>query len=140
MGSVRLQGSALWFRGTFFPAPGIRIDEDSNVRLDFPKELQKRMDELLDGFSYLDPQDLRQRKKTRRHCLVVNYGMELQRRESPPGFRGMGNKLKEVDKQILSDSDNPLLVELQPVDSRALVQNCLEQKRRNSAPPSVRQF
>lgn len=34
--------------------------------------------------------------------------MELQRQESLPGFRGMGNKLKEVDKQILCDSDNPL--------------------------------
>lgn len=46
-----------------FPAPGIRIDEGSNIRLAFSKELQKRMDELVDGFLDLGPQDLRLRKK-----------------------------------------------------------------------------
>lgn len=46
-----------------FPAPGIRIDEDSNIRLAFSKELQKRMDVLVDGFLDLGPQDLRLRKK-----------------------------------------------------------------------------
>ena len=44
-------------------AAEIRVDEDSNIRLDFPKELQKCGDELVDSFLYLGPQDLRLRKK-----------------------------------------------------------------------------
>jgi hypothetical protein len=71
--------------GHFFPAPGIRIDEDANIRLDFPKELQKRMDKPVDGFPYLGPQDLRLRKKNADIALDVDYRMELQRRESPSG-------------------------------------------------------
>ena len=64
----------------------------------------------------------------------------MQRRESLPGCRGMGNKLKEVDKQILGDSDNPLLVEPKVADSPSLIESCLGHKRRNSAPTSMRQF
>lgn len=88
-----------------FPAPGTRIDEDSNIRLAFSKELPKRMDELVDGF--LDLGFETKEKIPADIAFDVDYRVELRRRESLPGFRGMGNKLKEVDKQILRDSDNP---------------------------------
>ena len=40
--------------GHFIPA-GIRIDQDCNVDHDFPKALQKPMEEYVDAFLYLGP-------------------------------------------------------------------------------------
>jgi hypothetical protein len=48
--------------GHFIP-PGTRIDQDCNVHDGFPKALQKPMEELVDAFLYLGPQDLRLREK-----------------------------------------------------------------------------
>jgi hypothetical protein len=64
--------------GHFIP-PGTRIDQDCNVHHDFPKALQKSVEELVDAFLYLGPQDLRLREKIPADiALDVTYRTELQ--------------------------------------------------------------
>ena len=48
--------------GRFLPPP-TRIDQDCNVHHEFSKTLQKPMEDLVDAFLYLGPQDLRLREK-----------------------------------------------------------------------------
>lgn len=46
-----------------FIPPGTRIDQDCNLHHDFQKALQKPIEELVDAFLYLGPQDLRLREQ-----------------------------------------------------------------------------
>jgi len=48
---------------SYFLPPPTRIDQDCNVHHEFPRTLQKPMEELVDAFLYLGPQDLRLREK-----------------------------------------------------------------------------
>jgi hypothetical protein len=47
------------------------MDQDCNVHHDFPNALQKPMEEFVDAFLYLGPQDLRLREKipAEGHCF-----------------------------------------------------------------------
>ena len=63
-----------------FIPPGTIIDHDCNVHHDFPKALQKPMEEFVDAFLYLGPQDLRLREKIPADiALDATYRAELQR-------------------------------------------------------------
>jgi hypothetical protein len=74
--------------GHFLPPPTL-IDEACNVHHDFPTELLKPMEDLVDAFLYIGPQDLRLRDQMPADiALDINYRLELQRRGSLPGFPG----------------------------------------------------
>jgi len=128
----------------FLPPPTL-IDKDCKVHNDFPTQLRKSMGQLVDALLYLGPQDLRLKAQFSADiALDVDYRMELQRRESLPGFPGATSAapkeiLKEVDQQIVNDAGNPLFAiprsktpnPADPELSRA-VQSCLDRKSNKS--------
>ena len=105
--------------GRFLPPP-IRIDQDCNVHREFPKVLQKRMEDLVDAFLYLGPQDLRLREKLPADiALDVNYRMELQKGGAMFGFPEAATETaKEFDQQIVNGAENPLFVIPKPPDPK----------------------
>jgi hypothetical protein len=128
--------------GHFIP-PGIRMDQDCNVHHDFPKALQKPMEEFVDAFLYLGPQDLRLREKIPADiALDVNYRTELQRGGAMIGFpNGPSETPKEFDAEFVNSAADPLFVIAKPKDpslpdpelSKA-VQTCLDMKGRSNTP------
>jgi hypothetical protein len=101
------------------------------------------MEDLVDAFLYLGPQDLRLREKLPADIgLDVNYRMELQKGGTMLGFPEAATETpKEFDQQIVNSAGTPLFVIPKPPDpklpdpelSRA-VQGCLDRKRRSSPP------
>ncbi len=126
----------------FLPTP-TRIDQDCNVHHEFPKPLQRPMEELVDAFLYLGPQDLRLREKIPADiALDVNYRTELQRGGAMIGFpNGASETPKEFDAEVVNSAADPLFVIAQPKDpslpdpelSKA-VQTCLDMKGRSNTP------
>jgi hypothetical protein len=125
--------------GHFLPPPTMINKDDCSVHNDFPKNLQKPMEDLVDAFLYLGPQDLRLIEQMPADiALDVDYRMELRRREALPGFPGAvadTRPLKEVDQQIVNSSEDPIYgIPKQPPDPRSAVQSCLDLKS-HSGPP-----
>jgi len=127
--------------GHFIP-PGTRIDQDCNVHHEFPKALQKPMEELVDAFLYLGPQDLRLREKIPADiALDVNYRTELQRGSAMLGFpNGASESPQEFDQEIVNSAADPLFVIPKPNDANVpdpqlskAVQTCLEMKAHGKA-------
>ena len=126
----------------FLPPP-TRIDQDCNVHHEFPKVLQKPMEELVDAFLYLGSQDLRLREKIPADiALDVNYRTELQRGGDMLGFPDAASETpKEFDQQIVNSADNPLFEIPKPKDASLpdpelskAVQTCLDMKGRSNKP------
>lgn len=122
-----------------FIPPGTRLDQDCNVHHDFPKALQKPMENFVDAFLYLGPQDLRLREKIPADiALDVTYRTELQRGSAMLGFPNPPSETsQEFDQQIVNSAADPLFVIPKPKDvnisdpqlSRA-IQACLDMKAR----------
>jgi hypothetical protein len=121
--------------GHFLP-PLMLIDKDCNILNGVPKNLQKPMEDLVDAFLYLGPQDLRLKEQMPADVgLDVDYRMELQRREVLAGFPGTATgTLKELDQQIVDGAENPLFAVPKPPDLKPMVQGCLERKNHSGAP------
>jgi hypothetical protein len=128
--------------GHFLPPPTL-IDEACNVHHDFPTELQKPMEDLVDAFLYIGPQDLRLRDQMPADiALDIDYRLELQRRGSLPGFPGPATgTLKEFDQQIVNGAENPLFFisksrdpKLPDPELKRMVQSCLDLKSRSRTP------
>jgi hypothetical protein len=120
----------------FLPAP-FRFDKDCNAHNELPKELQKPMENLVDAFLYLGPQDLRLREKIPADiALDEDYVRELQRRMILLGFPGAGTRLAEFNQQIVKSAEAPLLSlpKGPPPDLGAFREKCLERKSRDNAP------
>ena len=68
------------------------------------------MEDLVDAFLYLGPQDLRLREKIPADiALDVDYSAELQRGGAMLGFPDAASETpKEFDQQIVNGADNPL--------------------------------
>jgi hypothetical protein len=93
----------------FLPAP-FRSDKDCNVHNELPKELQKPVENLVDAFLYLGPQDLRLREQIPADiALDEDYVRELQQRMVLQGFPGAGMRLAEFNRQIVKSAEAPLL-------------------------------
>lgn len=126
-----------------FIPPGNTIDQDCQVHHDFPKALQKPMEEFIDAFLYLGPPDLRLREKIPADiALDVNYRTELQRGGAMIGFpNGASETPKEFDAEVVNSAADPLFVIAKPKDpsladpelSKA-VQTCLDMKGRSNTP------
>ncbi len=123
--------------------PGNTIDQDCQVHHDFPKALQKPMEEFIDAFLYLGPPDLRLREKTPADiALDVTYRTELQRGSAMLGFpNGASETPQEFDQEIVNSAADPLFLIPKPKDPNVLdsqeskaVQTCLDMKARGKAP------
>jgi hypothetical protein len=124
---------------THFLPPPLRVSEDDcTVHNEFPKSLQKPMENLVDAFLYLGPQDLRLNEKMPADiALDVDYRKELQRRDALPGFPGGTNgTLEEFNQQIVSGAEHPLFAiskdRPDPKNAATAVQSCLDRKNRRS--------
>jgi len=121
----------------FIPPP-IRLDEqDCQVRNEFPKALQKPMEDLVDAFLYLGPQDLRLREKIPADiALDANYRAEFQRGAAMFGFPDADSKTpQEFDQQIVKSAEDPLFAipkaqAQDPKEVKVMVQSCLDRKSR----------
>lgn len=113
----------------FLPAQ-MTLDKDCTVHYLFPKEPQKPMEDFVDAFLYVGPQDLRLKEQLPADiALDFDYRMELRRREALPGSPGVATEaLKEIDRDILTSAEQPFLVVPKP-DVKAMVQDCLDRKR-----------
>ena len=128
-----------------FPPPMITIREDDcTVHREFPKMLQKPMEDSVDAFLYLGPRDLRLREKLPADvALDVTYRMELQRGATMLGFPEAATEApKEFGEQIVNSAGSPLFVIDKPRDAKLLdpelskaVQACLDRKSHHGDPP-----
>jgi hypothetical protein len=110
----------------FFPPPTL-IDKDCKVHNEFPKELQKRMEDLLDAFLYLGPQDLRLQEK-----MPADIALDADYKAGALAIQGQ-------EKQIMQGVENPIFViDTKPPDQTAIngaVQSCLDERNRHSSLP-----
>ena len=121
-----------------FLPPGTMISEkDCSVHHDFPKHLQKPMEDLVDAFLYDGPKDLALKEQFPAYIVLdADYMAEARRRESlGPG--GGTPTDKEFYQQFVNDAENPLYTMPKPPDPndvQAAVQSCLDRKSRGNAP------
>lgn len=121
-----------------FLPPGTMISEkDCSVHHDFPKHLQKPMEDLVDAFLYDGPKDLALKEQFPAYIVLdADYMAEARRRESlGPG--GGTPTDKEFYQQFVNDAENPLYTMPKPPDPKdvqAAVQSCLDRKSRGKAP------
>jgi hypothetical protein len=117
--------------GHFLPPP-TRIDQDCNVHYDFPKHLQKPMEQLVDAFLYLGPKDLALREHLPAYIVLDDeYMAEVRRREG-----GVAQSAKEFNQQFVNDAENPIFTIPKspgPKEVQAAVQSCLDRKSHGSA-------
>jgi hypothetical protein len=126
----------------FLPPPTMIDKEECIVHRSFPKQLQKPVEDLVDAFLYLGPQDLLLHEQMPADiALDVDYRMELQRRGSLPGFPGASNggTLKDADQKIMNQAEKPLFVIPKtplpdPKAEKEAVQSCLDAKAHSSSP------
>jgi hypothetical protein len=118
----------------FFP-PGPQIDEECNICHEIPEEFHRPMEEAVDAFLYLGPQDLRLWEQIPAQiALDDDYMHELDRRAA----------LQDLPltwwsrRQILDSAEHALLrwpKEPDPELSRRLVEKCLARKRSRDNSP-----
>jgi hypothetical protein len=127
--------------GHFLPPP-IRIDDkDCQVHTEFPKMLQKPMEDLIDAFLYLGPQDLRLREKIPADiALDSNYRTEFQRGGDMLGFPDAASETsQEFDQQIVKSAEDPVFSMSKPPDdpkpTQRAVQDCLDRLKHGSSTP-----
>ena len=123
-----------------FFAPPFLMDKDCNLHNEFPKEVQKSMEELVDAFLYIGPQDLRLFEQIPADiALDEDYMNELHRRMVLVNYPGARMSSVEYNRQIVESAEDPLLRMPKPSDIPAadrdlLVKNCLERKSSDNVP------
>jgi hypothetical protein len=134
-------------KGTWLGALGISkffssvmMDKDCNLRNEFPEEVQKPMEDLVDAFLYLGPQDLRLFEQIPADiALDEGFMNELHRRMTLMNFPGAKMSPAEYNRQIVESAEDPLLRMPKPQDIPAadrelMVKNCRERKSSDNAP------
>jgi hypothetical protein len=121
-----------------FLPPATLIDEkDCSVHNEFPKHLQKPMEDLVDALLDLGPTDLALREHLPAYIVLdADYMAEVRRRESQ-GPGGGTPTDKEFYQQFVNDAENPLYTMPKPPDPQdvqAAVQSCLDRKSAGNAP------
>src|SRR6266496_1930575 len=109
-------------------------EKNCKVHNEFPTALQKPMEDLIDAFLYLGPQDLRLREKIPADiALDANYRTELQKGGAMLGFASAASETPhEFDQQIVRTAADPIFAipkEVRdPKSEEQAVQGCLERK------------
>jgi hypothetical protein len=115
-----------------FIPPSTRIDQDCNVHHDFAKHLQKPMEDLVDAFLYLGPNDLALREHLPAYIVLDDeYMAEVRKREG-----GNGQTQREFNQQFVKNAEIPIFTIPKPPgpqEVQAAVQGCLERKSHSSA-------
>jgi hypothetical protein len=117
-----------------FFAPPFLMDKDCNFHNEFPKEVQKPMEELVDAFLYVGPQDLRLFEQIPADiALDEGFMKELHRRMTLMNFPGTRMSPAEYNRQIVESAEDPLLrmpkrLGIPAADRELAVKNCLERK------------
>ena len=133
---------------THFYEPMTTIHEgDCVVHKEFPKHLQKPMEDLVDAFLYLGPLDLELKEQVPADiALDADYRTELQRRDSLPEFPGGAPRprttsLQEENQEIVKDAEEPVFVPDKPSEPSTLdpelakaIQSCQDRAKHDSAP------
>ncbi len=122
-----------------FP-PGIWITPDCKVHLSFPPRLQEQfqgpVEQFIDAFLYLGPQEFRLKEPMPADiALDADYMAELRRRQSLMGFWGgeSSKSPKDFNEGMVREAQNPILEGAPPPpDTRAIEQNCLDDKKREN--------
>jgi hypothetical protein len=136
---ARAKGTWLgaWDYGHFYPEP-VTLDEDCNLHtIEYPKSMQKPMEDLFDAFLYLGPQDLRLKEQVPADiALDIDYRMEQRRREALPKPPGPATEaFKKSDQKIVESAENPLFVipkEMTKDVMKNVIQSCLNGKNRSA--------
>jgi hypothetical protein len=90
-----------------YPPPDL-VDQDCNYHHAFPKLLQGPVENLVDAFLYLGPQDLRLGEKIPADIVLdADYMKEWQRRQALPGSVGRGFDAQAFEQEILSSAADP---------------------------------
>lgn len=124
----------------FLPPPTRITEEDCAVHHEFPKVLQRPMEDLVDGFLYLGPQDLLLSEKIPADIVLdSSYKAELQRGGAMLGFPNAASETpKDFDEQIVKTADNPIFAiprdARDPKGEEQAVQACRERKNRANTP------
>ncbi len=98
------------------------------------------MENLVDAFLYLGPQDLLLREQIPGDIVLDgDYLKELDRRAILQGFPGAGMTLTNSSQRIVDSAEFPLFTWPKQPEMRAaleapLVKNCLERKNHDNAP------
>jgi hypothetical protein len=125
--------------GHFIPPPTL-LDQDCNAHNDFPKHLQKPMEDLVDAILYLGPNDLAMKEQFPAYiALDTDYMAEVRRRDSVLSGKGSLTD-KEFYQEFVNGAENPLFTLPKPPDKnevQAAVQSCLDRKNHGSAPKSA---
>jgi hypothetical protein len=126
--------------GHFIPPPTL-IDQDCNAHNDFPKHLQKPMEDLVDAILYLGPNDLAMKEQFPAYiALDADYMAEVRRRDSVLSGKGTPAD-KEFYQQFVNGAENPLFTLPKPSDKKevqAAVQSCLDRKSHDNTPKPQR--
>jgi len=118
----------------FFPPP-IMFDKDCTLHNDFPKELQKPMEDLVDAFLYLGPQDLQLKEPMPADiALDVDYMRESERRLLLQGSPAASLTSNDFAQRTIRGAENPIFTVPKPPDPKVMVQRCLDRKSRSSTP------
>ncbi len=88
----------------------------------------------MDAFLYLGPQDLALNESIPADVISDReYVAELQRRDVVAGIpEGVSSTANELNRQIMHDAENPLIVFAEP-DTKPLLQQCLDRKARSTS-------
>ena len=119
----------------FIPPPTL-IDKDCIVHSEFPERLQKSMEDFVDAFLYVGPQDLRLWEQTPADiALDADYMKELQNRESLQALPGVTvPSQSELNQEIVDGARNPMFVIPKPPNMKPFVQTCLEHQSHSKSP------
>jgi hypothetical protein len=123
-----------------FLPPGMLVDQDCNFHHEFPPMLQKPMEDLVDAFLYLGPQDLMLREKIPADiALDASYRAELQKGGAMLGFPNAASETpQEFDREIVNGAEDPLFAipnkPPDPKEIKAMVESCLDRKSRGKTP------
>jgi hypothetical protein len=120
----------------FFPAPLWMDEKNCKVHNEFPTALQKPMEDLVDAFLYLGPQDLRLKEKIPADiALDASYRAELQRGADMLGFPDAASATPaQFDQQVVKSAEDPLFsIPKQPdaKDVQRAMQDCLDRQKRH---------
>lgn len=97
---------------------------------------QRPMEQLVDAFLYLGPQDLRLKEQVPADmALDAEYRAEGQRRATLMAFPGeLVRTTQEIDRRIVDSAINPLFISPKQPDLKAMVQSCLDRKNSSNTP------
>lgn len=121
----------------FYPPP-VMLDKDCNVHREFPKRLQRPIEDLVDAFLYLGTPSLMLLQKTPADVVLdQDYMKEWRRREMLPGSPFGAEDLDEFQRQIVDRAENPIfhIDEKPPGDAemKQAIQTCLQFKKQRGA-------